>query len=71
MSWGSHPDTLTIAISQGRANSTGCKSGSLEWTKEYRRAYAEHGCKCCRGFEKYLTSLDERIKELEKYNENI
>jgi hypothetical protein len=72
MSWGSHPDTIAIACAQGIANRATSEEEewkSARWYKEYRKAYAENGCKCCYGLNEYLSEIDEKIEELEKENE--
>lgn len=39
MSWGSHPDTLTLASARGFALATGHPEGSLEYLKAFRVGY--------------------------------
>lgn len=60
MGWGTHPDTLTIATAQGKANRSGHEYGTIAWLKVYRDAYEEIS-KGERGAASYIAGLDQKI----------
>jgi hypothetical protein len=71
MSWGCHPDTLTGAAAQGRADRTGHKPYSLEWMKAYREAYKdEAGGSYPESLAVMLSRLDEQIAEMAKESDS-
>ncbi len=74
MSWGCHPDTITMAIATGKANKSPYKKHSLEWLKIYREAYeiATDG-EWPESLKEYLSNLDKHINEKQnahKTNQN-
>lgn len=67
MSWGKHPDTLTIAEAQGIADRSGHTRDSLGWDKAYPQAYeqAANGS-YPESLVKFLQGMDQYIAERER-----
>jgi len=66
MSWGCHPDTLSMAQAHGTANRAcpGQEEGSIEWLQAYRDAYAEQNKgQYPESLAAYLSRLDDLILE--------
>lgn len=66
MSWGSHPDTLTLARARGLANREVPDVHSLQWWMAFRKHYAEAAgsqfSKDAReALAEYLARIDESI----------
>lgn len=58
MSWGSHPDTLTLARARGLANLEVPDVHSLQWWMAFRKHYAEAAGEA---LAEYLARIDESI----------
>jgi hypothetical protein len=65
MSWGSHPDTMTMNGASNLAKNQTGETNTLNYLKAYRAAYfvlADGE----RGVAKYISSIDSKIASLEK-----
>jgi hypothetical protein len=65
MSWGAHPDTITMATASNYAKKETGETNTLEYLKAYREVYHSlaNGQK---GVAQYLSSIDSKIASLEK-----
>jgi hypothetical protein len=68
MSWGTHPDTLTMATASGHAKAKTGECGTLAYLKAYRDAYEELA-NGERGVEAYVKGLDVSIAKMENGTE--
>jgi hypothetical protein len=62
MSWGNHPDTMTMAGAHGTAEKSGHTRGTIAYLREYRAAYAKLAGNDPR-VKQYLEGLDRQIAE--------
>jgi hypothetical protein len=68
MSWGTHPDTMTMANAQNQAIAETGENNTLAYRKAYRDAYAKiAGSEP--GAEAYLKRLDANILKMEQASE--
>ncbi|MGD1524337.1 hypothetical protein [Vibrio harveyi] len=65
MSWGCHPDTMSMAAAEGAALAEVGNAESIDYRKAYRRFYAEQNREGEAGLAEYLAELDEEIEWLE------